>query len=110
MNFSTVERNGYEIGVDKKGVYYEALNSEWKQFGGSIERKEEYTTYNKFNHGKEQSISLNIPAGGSLLIKLKEEIVENDEKEITDDENVDEIRDLASAKKAKTKKTVTSKK
>lgn len=110
MNFSTVERNGYEIGVDKKGVYYEALNSEWKQFGGSIESKEEYVTYNKFNHGKEQSISLNIPAGGSLLIKLKEEIVENDEKEITDDENVDEIRDLASAKKAKTKKTVTSKK
>ena len=107
LNFSPSERVGYEIGVDKKGVYYEALNSEWTKYGGTKEDVAEYVTYDKFNHGKEQSISLTIPSGGAVLLKLKRELVEDDEQELVDErELVDEveIKTIASAKKNKNRK------
>lgn len=89
LNFSNVEREGYEIGVDKKGVYYEALCSEWEKYGGTHLERGDMITVNKPNHGKKQSLVLDLPANGSLFVKLKEEFVDDDEEEIVDEENDD---------------------
>jgi 1,4-alpha-glucan branching enzyme len=101
-NFSLVERDGYEIGVDKRGVYREVLNSEWIKYGGKMKEGYEMTTFDKPNHGKEQSIKLRIPAGGALFVKLGKEFIEDDEEVIVDK---DDEKDLSGHNNGKTKKT-----
>ncbi|MCR4661415.1 MAG: 1,4-alpha-glucan branching protein GlgB [Clostridia bacterium] len=88
-NFSTVQRDDYVIGVDKKGKYKVILNSEWKKYGGDFEVEKLLETTDTPSHGKEQSLSIKIPACGSLFIELVEEFVE-DEKVIKDDSEYDE--------------------
>ncbi|MDR2047169.1 MAG: 1,4-alpha-glucan branching protein GlgB [Clostridiales bacterium] len=74
INFSPVERLGYEIGVSESGTYKVVLNSAHKRFGGAAvskaaprARKTKIKT-----HGEEYAIRLKIPANAALFIKRKE--------------------------------------
>ena len=86
-NFSPETRDGYEIGVDKKGRYKVLLNSESKIYGGNEEEIADMVSIDKQNHGKKQSIVLHIPANASLFIKCVEEFVDEDKVIIDDEED-----------------------
>lgn len=69
INFSPVSRSDYRIGVDKKGVYREVLNSESVKYGGKAECDREYETFDEERHGKEQSIALEIAGNSAVFLK-----------------------------------------
>ena len=71
INFSPTERQGYCIGVEKKGVYVEELNSSCVKYGGDVPYGKEYETVDKPNHGQEQSISLDLKGNSAVFIKFK---------------------------------------
>lgn len=77
-NFSYERRPNYSIGVDKSGEYRVILNSEWKRFGGSAETERDIVSEDAPNHGKKQSITLDIPSGGALFVKLVREYQDAD--------------------------------
>ncbi len=61
-NFSKVPQKDYKIGVPRKGVYEEIFSTDEKRFGGSgIENGKVYAKSGQM-HGKNQYISLEIPA------------------------------------------------
>ena len=61
-NFSFVGREGYEIGVPEPGRYTEVLCSDAAEFGGEGGRRPAWVTAKKKPlHGREQSVTLNIP-------------------------------------------------
>ena len=102
-NFSPEERKGYEIGVDKRGGYAVVLNSDLEVYGGRTKTLQTMTTKDETRHGKEQSISIDIPANASLFIKLVKE--ERDEDEVIVDDSDDGSTKKRPAKKPTTKKT-----
>lgn len=102
-NFSPEERKGYEIGVDKRGEYEEVLNSDWEEYGGRTEKRGRMATKEEPRHGKEQSVTLDIPANGAMFIKLVKEY-DSDDEVIVDDE------DEKAVAKNKNKSTKTTKK
>jgi 1,4-alpha-glucan branching enzyme len=70
MNFTPVPRMGYRIGVPRQGVYTELMNSDAEVYGGSncgnggVVFSEPIAS-----HGHPQSLSLNLPPLGFLLLK-----------------------------------------
>lgn len=71
LNFSSVDRNNYEFGVEKKGEYIELLNSECIDYGGEIERGLKHKTINKTNHNQQYSLILNIKGNSAIFLKKK---------------------------------------
>lgn len=70
MNFTPVERHGFQIGVPYTGTYQEVLNSEMKDFGGT------WTKHNPIKHTEkvkfkqyQQSLTTILPAFGTLILK-----------------------------------------
>ncbi len=70
MNFTPVPRDGYRIGVPRGGEYLELINSDSENYGGSnlgnsgIVRTEAIAA-----HGHPDSLRLNLPPLGFLLLK-----------------------------------------
>ena len=83
-NFSMAERDGYEFGVDKKGLYEVALHTESEKYGGKVPEGLTYETVNKENHGKKQSLKVDIKANSAMFIRLKEEYEEEDDIVLVD--------------------------
>ena len=82
INFSPVSRSDYRIGVDKKGVYREVLNSESVKYGGKVECDREYETFDEERHGKEQSIALEIAGNSAVFLKWHKPLDESKIKKI----------------------------
>ena len=72
VNFSTVDRCSYRIGLDKSGEYEEIFNSnELKYRGTGINNPNKIKTEKYSSHGREHSILLNIPAMSAVFLKRK---------------------------------------
>ncbi|POZ90626.1 1,4-alpha-glucan branching protein GlgB [Petrotoga sp. SL27] len=70
FNFTPVPRDNYRIGVPKKGVYQEILNTDWTQYYGSgVDNPKEVYSQDIPMHGREQSIILTLPPLGGLYFK-----------------------------------------
>jgi len=70
FNFTPVPRENYRIGVPKKGVYQEILNSDWKEYYGSgIDNPKEVYSQDVPMHGREQSIILTLPPLAGMYFK-----------------------------------------
>ena len=70
-NYTPVPRLGYRLGVPKKGVYQEVLNSDSEIYGGSnIGNFGQVFTQNIPGHGKPFSVDLNLPPLGCVVLKL----------------------------------------
>jgi 1,4-alpha-glucan branching enzyme len=70
MNFTPVPRDGYRIGVPDAGGYSELLNSDAEIYGGSNKGNGGLVfTEPIASHGHAQSLYLNLPPLGFLLLK-----------------------------------------
>ncbi len=73
MNFTPVPRENYRIGVPERRAYIERLSSDDPRFGGS-----QFETWQRVEaeaspfHGFEQSIRLNLPPLGALVLVPEE--------------------------------------
>ena len=68
LNFSPTDRPNYCIGVNKKGVYTEAMNSECKKYGGSVPLNREVATIEEEHHGKAQALSLDLKGNSAVYL------------------------------------------
>ncbi|CAN5830381.1 1,4-alpha-glucan branching protein GlgB [soil metagenome] len=70
LNLTPVPRDGYRIGVPAAGGYTELLNSDAKMYGGS-NRGNGGVVFSEpiASHGHQQSLLLNLPPLGCLLLK-----------------------------------------
>lgn len=71
LNLTPVPRGAYQIGVPYKGEYEEILNSDASQFGGSDFLNKELKTLESSNHGYSQSLELNLPPLGGIIVRPK---------------------------------------
>jgi 1,4-alpha-glucan branching enzyme len=70
LNFTPVPRDGYRIGVPEAGGYTELLNSDAAIYGGSNQGNGGLIfTEPIASHGYPQSLHLNLPPLGFLLLK-----------------------------------------
>ncbi len=70
VNFTPVPRDGYRIGVPRGGDYEELVNSDSELYGGSnLGNSGIVTTEPIQAHGHAQSLRLNLPPLGMLLLK-----------------------------------------
>ena len=70
INFTPVPRDGYRIGVPAAGAYEEVINSDSHIYGGSnLGNAGLVFTEPVPSHGHEQSLRLNLPPLGFLLLK-----------------------------------------
>jgi 1,4-alpha-glucan branching enzyme len=70
VNFSPVFREGYRIGVPRKGAYTEVFSSDALEFGGGGRLNAgRLPTESVECHGRKQSVRANIPPLGAIVIK-----------------------------------------
>jgi 1,4-alpha-glucan branching enzyme len=70
LNFTPVPRDGYRIGVPVAGAYDELINSDAEVYGGgNLGNAGVVFTESVASHGHEQSLRLNLPPLGCLLLK-----------------------------------------
>lgn len=70
INFTPVPRDGYRIGVPVAGVFEELINSDSHAYGGSNLGNEGVVFAEAIpSHGHDQSLRLNLPPLGFLLLK-----------------------------------------
>ena len=70
VNFTPVPRDGYRIGVPVAGPYLEVINSDSNVYGGSnLGNQGMVATEPLPSHGHQQSVRLNLPPLGFLLLK-----------------------------------------
>ncbi|MCD8005031.1 MAG: 1,4-alpha-glucan branching protein GlgB [Oscillospiraceae bacterium] len=69
VNFSPVFRAGYRVGVPRPGRYREVFNSDLEEFGGGGRQNGEQTTERVPCHGQEQSLRVDIPPLGAVVLK-----------------------------------------
>jgi 1,4-alpha-glucan branching enzyme len=70
LNFTPVPRDGYRIGVPVAGAYNELINSDAEAYaGGNLGNAGVVYTEAIPSHGFEQSLRLNLPPLGFLLLK-----------------------------------------
>jgi 1,4-alpha-glucan branching enzyme len=70
LNFTPVPRDGYRIGVPSAGAYDELINSDSEIYdGGNLGNAGVVFTEPIASHGYEQSLRLNLPPLGFLLLK-----------------------------------------
>ncbi len=69
-NFSPVHRPGYRVGVPVGGKYTVLLNSDDEAFGGSGAGDRELLSSEKIPcHGQDQSLSIDLPAMGAVVLR-----------------------------------------
>lgn len=68
-NFTPVVRHNYRIGVPEKGKYFEILNSDDREFGGSGVKNESINAEEIPFHFRPFSISLTLPPLAVLYLK-----------------------------------------
>lgn len=69
-NFTPVTKENYPVGVTKKGVWKEILNSDSKKYGGSgCCNPKGVTSKDEPANGREQSIKINVPPLGVIFLK-----------------------------------------
>ncbi len=69
LNLSGVDLNGYKLGVEK-GKYQVIFNTDSTRYGGSgAMRKTIFNTTKSFSHGKETSITFNLPKLTCVYLK-----------------------------------------
>jgi 1,4-alpha-glucan branching enzyme len=70
VNFSPVYREGYRIGVPRKGAYAEVFSSDAVEFGGEGRLNAKRLQTEEIScHGRERSITANIPPLGAIVLK-----------------------------------------
>ena len=70
LNFTPVPRDGYRIGVPAPGAYAELINSDSEVYGGgNLGNQGAVSTEPIPSHGHQQSLKLNLPPLGCLLLK-----------------------------------------
>ena len=80
LNFSSVPREKYRMGVPEKGKYKAVFTSTLKKYGGSSDRKPCYASKKVPMHGFSQSITVNIPAYSVTYFKLSKPTSQSDDK------------------------------
>lgn len=74
LNFTPVPRQGYRIGVPEAGYYKELLNSDSAVYGGgNIGNMGGLNTTDTQSHGYQQSLTVNIPPFGIVILKYQAE-------------------------------------
>ena len=74
-NFTPVVRNNYRVGVPARGVWREVINSDDVRYGGSgVGNRAELKTLPVGYHGKEFSISIDLPPLGITLYALDKKV------------------------------------
>lgn len=72
LNMTPVPRSDYRIGMPGKGPWYEILNSDAQEFGGSGHLNESIIRSSSVPmHGFGQSLSLHLPPLGGVLLHLR---------------------------------------
>jgi len=72
LNMTPVPRTGYRIGVPTPGVYHELFNSDATEFYGSgVTNPNDITADAEAWQGRSQSLQLNIPPLGAVVLKMK---------------------------------------
>lgn len=72
MNFTPIPRMAHRIGVPEAGYYKELLNSDSATYGGgNIGNMGGVQTVDGISHGHQQSLKLNIPPMGIVILKLQ---------------------------------------
>lgn len=70
MNLTAVEQKDFSIGVPYPGTYKEILNTETKEFGGTLLRRNPQKKTNDATFKNyDQIIKTNVPAFGTLILK-----------------------------------------
>ncbi|HLO44222.1 MAG TPA: 1,4-alpha-glucan branching protein GlgB [Leadbetterella sp.] len=69
LNLTPLPKSNYRIGVPQDKVYTEILNSDDKKYWGSGVTNEVLKTEEIKAHGFEQSVTLNIPPLGAVILK-----------------------------------------
>jgi len=81
FNFTPVPRPSYRIGVPEAGLWIAALNTDSSRFGGSdCYPVESYHTEQVWSHGRPQSLVLQLPPLGALVL-LPARLYESSESE-----------------------------
>ncbi len=69
FNFTPVPRPNYRIGAPEAGKWLCVINSDNTKYGGSgCFPVEAYETTNEWSHGRTQSLVLNVPPLGALML------------------------------------------
>ena len=69
MNMTPIPRAGYRVGALKSGKYIERFSSDRPEYGGSqVETTRELWTENTSWHGQPQSLTLQLPPLGCLIL------------------------------------------
>ena len=68
-NLTPVVRRDYRVGVPRKGIWHELLNSDAVKFGGGgVENNKELKTESVFIHHQEQSLVLTLPPLATVFL------------------------------------------
>ncbi|TLP81670.1 1,4-alpha-glucan branching protein GlgB [Maribacter sp. ACAM166] len=67
-NFTPIPRENYRIGIPKKGIIKEILNSDDKKYGGGGNLNKTIKTSSKVSHGHKKSIEITIPPLGIVIL------------------------------------------
>ena len=71
-NFAPVVRENYRIGVPRKGIYKEALNSDDPCYGGfGYGNKGDIITEPVEIHGFDNSVSITVPPQATVYLQIK---------------------------------------
>lgn len=71
LNFSPNSYAAHPIGVQEKGTYTEILNTEQDIYGGNIQELKKYKSAAKEYHRRPNSILVDIPSYGGVLLEHK---------------------------------------
>lgn len=82
INFTPQTYSNYRIGVPKKGIYKEVFNSDGLEYGGSgYLNQEVMASESEPWHGKEDSVLVNVPPIGGIILKRVSNQKRNDTKQ-----------------------------
>lgn len=71
FNFTPVPRENYRIGVDEDGRYRTLMASGHRRYGGDLARVRTYRSEEVKHHGKDNSISVDVPGLSGLVFKIR---------------------------------------
>ncbi len=80
LNFGSVKRERYRMGVPHKGKYKAVFTSTLKKYGGNSDKKPCYSSKKTPAHGFDQSITVNIPAFSVTYFKVQKTDSSSDDK------------------------------
>lgn len=68
-NFTPIPRHGYRIGVPRRGLWREILNTDAREYGGSGVTNGECWADDQSAHGRESSINLVLPPLATVFLR-----------------------------------------